>query len=915
MTATPPITSATTSATVFSLRTQYPEGLIGVPAAPVRLTWRVRSEMPSDAQTAYEIQAAETPDFAPVLASSGVVPSSSALAVPAPATPTGSRQVRYYRVRIATADGWTAWSPTAVLETGLTAASDWTAVAVGIPSEVGGASPVVRTEFEIASPVKRARLYTTSLGLGDFALNGAPVSRDLLAPGWTSYDDRLLVTTTDVTDALVVGTNVLGAELADGWYRGRLGWEGRDAIYGANLAALAQLEIELDDGSTQVVASNSDWRGSFGAVTASGIYDGTDIDQTKAQDGWSTAGFDASAWSGVQEFPLDRGILDLPLTTGVREVATFPMEKVGPVFDAGQNVAGWVRLVVTGKRGDVVTVRHAEVLEPDGSLHTKSLRTARASDVYTLAADGETTLEPRFTFHGFRYADVVSTASVVSATAVAISSATSPRGSFESSDAVLNRLHRNVQWSQRDNFVSVPTDCPQRDERLGWTGDAQAFAMTASTLFDTESFWRSWLKDLELDQATDGGVASVVPNMLGEAAFEIEGQPQEIMGRAGWADAATIVPWSVYESTGSTEVLSQQLGSMRRWVGYLDARRVDGGLLPTDEFQYGDWLDPDAPGARPWEAKVSSHFVSNAFFAHSARILSRAERLVGDAANATRYADLGNEIAALTWAAYGEQARTTQSGCAIALEFEIAPSDQRAALGEELAALVRRSSGRIETGFLGTPLVLHALSKSGHLAEAYQMLLCRDVPSWLYQVEMGATTVWERWDALRPDGSIHPGDMDTGAGMLSFNHYAYGAVIDWVYRTLAGIAPTVDAPGYERAVVAPRPVAGVEFARASIETGFGDLSIDWKISDGDFVAELVVPFGVTAQVSLPVSDASVASVGGSGDGSGVSGDLTAVPGDASAVTGDASAVPGDLTLTHGTYALRVTHPLVVAHSS
>ena len=878
---------ATTSVT--SLRSQYPDGLLGVPADEVRLTWQVESSDPSARQVAYEIQAAADAEFTVVLETSGAVDGPAQIAVPSPGSPTGSRETRFFRVRIATESGWTEWSPVASVETGLTEPSDWTAVAVGIDSIVAGPSPMLRTEFSVDSPVARARLYATSLGLSEFSLNGQPVSPDALAPAWTAYQERIVVSTFDVTELLQQGANALAVELGDGWYRGRLGWEDRDAIYGSELAALAQLEIEFADGTTQTVATDKTWLGSFGAVRSSGIYDGTDTDFRLDQPGWNSPGFDATIWKPVHTVKLNPRILDQPITSGVREVGRYPMHSVGPVLDARQNVAGWVRLVVDGKRGDVVTVRHAEVLEPDGTLHTKSLRSARASDVYILGHDGESTLEPRFTFHGFRYADVVSTATVVSATAIAISSATSQRGSFESSDATLNRLHSNVQWSQRDNFVSVPTDCPQRDERLGWTGDAQAFAMTASTLFDTESFWRSWLKDLAIDQPADGGVASVVPNILGANAFMIDGAPMDIMGRAGWADAATIVPWSVYESTGSDAVLRQQLASMRRWLGYLVARRQEDGLLPT-EFQYGDWLDPDAPGSQPWAAKVSADFVSNSFFVHSARILTAVENLVGDPRKATQYNDLANELATLTWEKWGAHARTTQTGCAIALEFGIAPGAERDGIAEDLARLVRESGGRIATGFLGTPLVLHALSNTGHLVEAYQMLLCHDIPSWLYQVDMGATTVWERWDALRADGSIHPGDMDNseGAQMLSFNHYAYGAVIDWVYRTVGGLAPSIDAPGYERAVIAPRPVQGVDFARTSIETAFGSLSLSWTVAEGIFAADLVVPFGVTALVSAPVSADSTATVNGA----------------AGAVV---------VELTHGTHRIRVTEPAIVVH--
>ncbi len=377
---------------------------------------------------------------------------------------------------------------------------------------------------------------------------------------------------------------------------------------------------------------------------------------------------------------------------------------------------------------------------------------------------------------------------------VAISSDTPRRGDFACSHPVLGRLHENVVWSQRDNFVSVPTDCPQRDERLGWTGDAQAFADTASTLFDAEAFWRSWLRDLALDQHPTLGVPTVVPDVV------IDGEPR--FGRAGWADAATIVPWSVYEAYGDPSVLADQRDSMAQWLESLAARRGADGLLPPS-MQFGDWLDPDAPSDRPWKAKADSTYIANAFLVHSAHLTADAARALGDGALEARARWLADDVAPRTWERWRDHALTTQTGCAVALRLGVAPDADRPAVAATLARLVRDADGRVATGFLGTPLVLPALAEFGHLDEAYLMLLRRDDPSWLYQVEQGATTVWERWDAIRPDGSIHPGTMApppdmTGSDeehMLSFNHYAYGAVIDWVYRHLAGLAPDRAAAG------------------------------------------------------------------------------------------------------------------------
>ena len=373
----------------------------------------------------------------------------------------------------------------------------------------------------------------------------------------------------------------------------------------------------------------------------------------------------------------------------------------------------------------------------------------------------------------------------------------------------------------------------------------------------------SWLRDLELDQGVDGAVAAVVPNILKDPEVPAEGE-WETMGRAGWGDAATIVPWAVYESYGSDEVLVRQLDSMRRWVASLEARaEAADGLLPT-EFQFGDWLDPDAPGDKPWQAKVSSDYVANAFFAHSAHLLAEAERLVGDPDRAEQAQRLADRVARETWERWGSDAVETQTGAAIALEFGIAPESERERIGEGLARNVRDERGRIATGFLGTPLVLFALVHTGHVDEAYLMLLRLEAPSWLYQVEMGATTVWERWDALAPDGSIHSGEMatDDSSGMLSFNHYAYGAVVDWIYRYVGGLAPTLERPGYRRIVVAPRPSTGIPWARVSVQTRLGAASVDWRLVGADLELDLVVPYGADAVLDLPITDASEIEVDG-----------------------------------------------------
>jgi alpha-L-rhamnosidase len=856
MPALPDFSTADPSTRVSALRSQYGD-LLGVPARGLRLGWRIDAADPAASVRQLGYQVAEGAEGGP-LDERPPVDGDASIAVPVGDLAPGER--RAFSVRVATEAGWTPWSEPLTVEAGLDGEA-LDARVIGVPTPVEGPVQLLRREFSLDSVPGSARLRLTALGLVDAWVNGVRVG-DVLTPGWTAYQDRVLVDTIDVTDALRPGPNVVVLAVGDGWYRGRMGFAGRNRIYGDRSGALAQIDSEHG----VLVATDDTWRGGFGAVRAASIYDGVQVDLAATPAGLHEPGFDDSAWTPVSVIPADAALFEPRVAPPVRVVAELPMaatRREGATrLDGGQNISGWVRATVRGRAGDVVTVRHAEILHPvTGDLYTAALRTARAVDEYILDRDGEHVLEPVFTFHGFRYADVVG-AELVEATAVAISSDLPARSSFRSSHEALDRFHSNVFWSQRDNFVSLPTDCPQRDERLGWTGDAQAFAPTASTLMDAETFWMSWLRDLEVDQTDDGGVASVVPNIIGPGDMHMGGRAETGMGLAGWADAGAIVPLAVYDAYGSDEVLARQLGSIRRWVETLRRRAGDDVVLPTLPFQYGDWLDPDAPGDRPWQAKVSSDFVANAFYVHSARLLARAERVVGDPARAAEADELAGRVAAATWERWGEEAVRTQTGAAIALEFAIAPDERREEIAAALAADVRAADGRISTGFLGTPLVLFALSHAGHLDEAYLMLLRRDAPSWLYQVDRGATTVWERWDAILPDGSIHSGAMDTkeGDSMLSFNHYAYGAVIDWVYRTVAGLEPAE--PGYRTVRIAPRPAIGLDHAAAEIGTRLGTLSIAWTASPDVFEAEVEIPFGARAVLDLPVTEQSSVEVDG-----------------------------------------------------
>jgi alpha-L-rhamnosidase len=886
--------------TVVHARSQVANGVLTIGPEPVRLSWQVSGAGPDVTQLAYEIEVAADPAFATVLVRTGGVDGDAQIGVEAPGGPLDSREVRFHRVRIRTGAGWSDWCAPVRVEANLLRPEDWVAEAVTLPDDPGSReqapSPIVRRTFELSGAVRSARLYVTSLGVHEVVINGTRVGSDHLSPGWTTYHHRLITESHDVTDLLTPGANAIAATLGDGWYRGRLGWDpagGNDRRrYGDELGLIAQLEVTLDDGTHQVIATDGSWQASTAEVRRADLYDGALIDLRAVQPGAGTAAFAADGWVPVRVVPFEKALLEPRIAPPVRVITELPtVRSVRPdgsiSLDGGQNIAGWVRLRVRGTRGQTVTIRHAEVLEPDGALHTRSLRSAKATDAYVLADDGEVILEPRFTFHGFRFAEVVTDATLLDATFIAISSATPRRSTFTCAHPMLERFHENVVWSQRDNFVSVPTDCPQRDERLGWTGDAQAFAPTGCTLFDSEAFWTSWLRDLELDQDDELGVPAVVPDLIvdGTARF----------GRAGWADAATIVPWAVHESFGDAAVLRRQLSSVRRWIASYEGRLEADGLLGPG-MQFGDWLDPDAPADRPWEAKTDSTYLANAFLVRSARLAAAIARHCGDAEWAAHCDALADEVGTRTWARWRGHAVTTQTGCATALRFRIVPEAERSAVADALARLVRDARGRVATGFLGVSLVLPALSEAGHFDEAYLMLLRTDLPSWLYQVKMGATTVWERWDAIFPDGTIHPGTMKTPPEMadraegephmLSFNHYAYGAVIDWVYRNLAGLAPDEERPGYRHVIVAPRPVAGIDHAEAAVETPFGRASVAWRLDGAErLMLDVELPFGATGTIRPPVQDGST-------------------------VTMDGAAAGAEVPLGPGRHTLVVTRPLV-----
>ncbi|GAA2215952.1 glycoside hydrolase family 78 protein [Nonomuraea monospora] len=829
---------------------------IGEPAP--RLSWTVVTDISGWRQAGYEIELSDgaTTDRGNAASSgtaTGRVESAESVLVPWPGAPLGSRERRGVRVRVHGTDGSASdWSPWSWAETGLLHPSDWQASATAPPSTLlgtpDGPALLLRRDFTLHGPIARARLYITAHGLYEAELNGRTIGDDVLAPGWTSYHHRLPYRTHDVTALLREGPNTLAATLADGWYRGRT--FDRTNLYGARTALIAQLEITHPDGTTTVVTTDGEWRCATGPITATGLYDGEKHDARLHPQGWSEPGFDDREWLPADTLPHDPALLVAPTGPPVRrtetlapkEVLTSPSGKT--ILDFGQNLAGRLRIRVQGPAGHTVSLRHAEVLE-QGELALRPLRGAAALDEYTLRGDpGPETWEPRFTTHGFRYAQLGNwPGELRPGDVVAVVCHTDLRatGTFECSDPLLNRLHDNVRWSMRGNYVGLPTDCPQRDERVGWTGDLQVFAPAAAFLYDCAGPLSSWLADLAADQGAHGTVPPFVPWPPRYAAEHAD--PAWAGPAAAWGDAAVLVPWTLYQRTGDLGLLESQYASMQAWVEQIAT--LTRGHLWDEGFQYGDWLDPAAPPDQPGRARTDPALVATAYHARSATVLAETAALLGRPGDAARYAELAENVRAAFRREFvtpsGRLACDTQTAYALALSFDLVEQRERA--GRRLVELVEADGHRIGTGFVGTPLICDALCSAGAYDTAYELLTQRECPSWLYPVTMGATTVWERWDSLLPDGTVNPGEM------TSFNHYALGAVADFLHRTVAGLAPA--APGYRRLLVRPRPGGGLTHARARHDTPYGPAAVSWS-SDGEtLTVTAIVPPGTTALVDLP----------------------------------------------------------------
>lgn len=841
----------TAQSSVKNLRTENLSDPIGLDVLQPRFSWQLENNKRNTVQTAYEIKVTGNGQL---VWNSGKNNSDSSVHVAYKGPSLQSGQRYNWQVRVWDNSGKpSGWSGSASFQMAFLQPDDWKATWIepGYTEEDNvRPSPLFRKEFSTAKKITRATAYITSHGMYEAFLNGKRIGNAYLTPGWTSYKKRLQYQVYDVTDLLKQGANALGVILGNGWYRGYIGFEKQHNIYGKDIALLLQLNITYSDGSAATIVSDGSWKTSTGQITYSEIYNGETIDARKEKTGWMQAGYADADWTAAKTASFTKDNLlatyNEPVRTHevIKPVQLIKTPKGETVLDFGQNLVGWVRMKVTGSAGDSVKLFHAEVLDKAGNFYTENLRSAKQENTYVLKGGATETFSPHFTWQGFRYVKVEGypgTLRPADFEAVVLHSDMEPTGTFTTSNPLINQLQHNIQWGQKGNFLDVPTDCPQRDERLGWTGDAQAFFRTASFNRGVNNFFAKWLRDVEADQM-DGRVPFVVPNLLGNSG-----------NSAGWADVATIIPWQLYLAYGDKRTLATQYNSMKNYVESI--RKTTNNDLWNTGFHFGDWLfyrPADDNDGR--SAVTDKYLIAQCFYAHSVQLLINAATVLDKKEDVAAYSNLLNAIKAAFIKEYmtpsGRLVSGTQTAYVLALHFDMLPENLRQQAAQRLVDNIKSYNNHLTTGFLGTPYLCHVLTRFGYSNIAYELLLQETYPSWLYPVKMGATTIWERWDGIKPDGSFQTPSMN------SYNHYAYGAIGDWMYRKMVGLDTYEDGAGYKHIKVMPHIGGGFKQAAASLKTYYGTAAAGWTVNGTTITLTVEVPVNTTATLFLPATDAS-----------------------------------------------------------
>jgi len=825
--------------TPTALRCEYKTDPLGIDTQMPRLSWALESSERDAVQSAYQIVANDG-----ALWDSGKILSAQSVSIAYAGRTLASGQSIRWKVRVWDGkDRVSEWSDPAKWQMGLLAGTDWTADWISLPAARPHINEVpaafLRREFRVTKQIMRATVSATARGIYTLHLNGKRIGDAHFAPGWTEYSKRIQYQTYDVTELVTDGENAIGAALGDGWYAGYLGWENKRANYGSRTEFLAQLVLEYADGTRETLGTDAGWRGTTGPVLVSDMQMGETYDARLEMPGWDAVGFSDADWRDVTvEAPHDPAVLRVaqidPPVRKTEELTPKSVTQAAPgtyIFDLGQNMVGWARLRVSGPSGTIVRLRFGEMLQAGGALYVDNLRAAKATDTYILSGNGVEIYEPHFTFHGFRYVEVTGypgEPSLASITGCVVHSDIPKTGTFECSDPMVNQLVSNIDWGQRGNFLSVPTDCPQRDERLGWMGDAQIFVRTAAGNRDVAAFFEKWMFDVTDAQSPEGGFSDVVPRTVTSS----DGAP-------AWGDAGVIVPWTIYRMYGDTHILETHYDAMVRWLDFLDSANPNHLWLQRRNNDYGDWLSIDAD--------TDKDLLATAYFAHDASLMARVADVLGRTEDSVRFQTLFTDIKAAFNTAYvaedGKLKGDTQTAYVLALHFKLLPDEKRPLAAQHLVADIDAKHGHLSTGFVGVGYLCPVLTEAGYAHVAYTLLLNKTFPSWGYSIAHGATTIWERWNGWTADGGF--GDV----GMNSFNHYSLGSVGEWLQRQVAGIDS--DTPGFSHLVIHPRPDPRLSFARASFESVRGRIESDWTLDGGKFTLNVTVPANTSATVTLP----------------------------------------------------------------
>ena len=718
------------------------------------------------------------------------------------------------------------------------------------PRDAGEAAFTYRKNFTPAKAVKKATLCASAIGVYALWINGTRVGKGVLTPGWTSYQHRVQYQTYDVTALLTANTRI-EVGVGQGWAIGYIGYANTNHFTDDKVSLIAWMDVLYEDGTRETVATDESWEVYTSEVTSSEIYHGETVDKTAPIERVGNA---VRSDVKTKLVPQEGEWITEQERLAPVEVIRTPKGEL--VLDFGQNITGYVEIKIKGNRGDCIVLRHAEVLDGDGNFYAANMRAAKNRNVYVLSG-GEDLFKPTYSFQGFRYVRLskypFETVDVNNFRAIAVNSELKRTGWFHCGNEKINQLYHNIIWGQKSNYLDIPTDCPQRDERLGWTGDAQVFCRTAAINFDVERFFRKWMGDMALEQGKDGHVLGVVPNCFHGYSTRIS---------AAWGDAACVIPWQLYLAYGDRRLLKKQFPMMKKWVGYMHSAGPEE-FLWLGGRHYGDWLAIDG-GEDACEGATSKDLIASAFFAYSTQLVVQAGEVLGE--DVSEYRKLYQNVRAAFRARFMKDGRPapnsidadsptlssqvqtrqmTQTSLVLILYFGLYEEAERQGLVDALAEMIRENGTRMATGFVGTPYILHVLSEHGHTDLAYELLMQEKSPSWLYSVNHGATTMWEHWNGIKDDGSFWRPAMN------SFNHYAYGAVFDWIFGVACGIRTVAEAPAYKEILLAPTPNKCLGFADASIDSRHGLIRSHWYYKGDTVYYEFEIPFGVTANLRLP----------------------------------------------------------------